>query len=175
MKNFEKVIDSENKIEYMHCSKKMYDVYKIYDFLMLTKGYFHPSLDVIINLHNWAIKLYNFADLIVAKKDNIVVGMVAFYFNESPVFSYGTYIAVLNDFSGDCLIGPKLIMQMIDYCKNNNSGGLRFELRLSNKALVKFYTKLGFVIEKEWFCEKEKEQKAYMLKLFEKKEKYHDN
>ena len=109
-----------------------------------------PSISSRVDLESWTKKLIENATLFVYKVDNKIVACVADYVNKAPEYTFGTHLSAKHEYS-DYMLGPDLVLRSIRYSKKIGSAGKWGKIRSSYKALVEFYLKLGFKIERKSF------------------------
>jgi len=117
----------------------------IHEFLVATDSLSIPPLSHRMNLMEFAKKLQENATIFEYRNERKVVALNAVYVNKYPVDSYATSLAVLPEYEGFGL-GAKLILKAIKYCKEYGSEGYRLQMRLSNKSMLDFYLRMGFII-----------------------------
>jgi ribosomal protein S18 acetylase RimI-like enzyme len=101
-------------------------------------------------LFNVAIKLGQKSFNYIAYNDEIPIGLASFYFNKFPEKSYWTLLAVDKKYKNK-FVGINLTRKVLEFCKKNNSKGLKGEVRLSDVDLVNFYKSFGFSIGDYFF------------------------
>lgn len=121
----------------------------IYDILHSTNNDFIPALSSKVDIQGISKKFASLASVIIAFVDNIPVGLVAYYNNPAPNFSYLSIICVKKEFRGYG-IGRNLEIKCLNNCKNFNSSGLTLNMRVSNQKLLKSRLELGYKIVKEY-------------------------
>ena len=136
-------------IEYEVIEPGKGDVKEIYEFLLATDDYLKPTLSSRVDLNNYSKKLIDSATLFVARENKRLIALSAAYVNKAPKESFGTYLCVKKEYQKESMIGPDLVLDFINYCKKAGSSGIRCVIRKTNVPLVKFYMRLGFVIESE--------------------------
>ena len=109
-----------------------------------------PSISSRVNLKEWTKKLIENATLFVYRIDGEIVACVADYINKAPDYTFGTHLSAKHQYA-DLMLGPDLVMKSIKYAREAGSAGKYGKIRSSYKALVDFYLKLGFKIEKRSF------------------------
>lgn len=138
MREIDFEIDDEIRI------KKIYDYSQIYKVLVeISSAYDPPLITSIKNLPEYALKLSNNAEVLVAGRESIL-GLIAFYCNDAVnKTGYITQIAVksTNQSRG---IGKRLMNASYSICKENGMRKIKLEVRKSNIKAIKFYEKEGF-------------------------------
>lgn len=142
------------------------NVDEIYDFITRMDNYFDPSHSSMANLLEYATKITRKATLFTVRDNGRLIGLDAIYFDPKPKLSFGTYLCVEDTYQRDFLIGPELIMDGINYCKEKESGGVWCSISKTNRPLYNFYTKLGFIIMNEKKFPNSEISQIYMVKYF---------
>lgn len=132
-------------IEYKLYRPGELDASIIHAFLIEMDDYLIPTLSSRVDLGAFATKISNLATHYVAYDGKSLIGLCSFYFNYSPHCSYGTYVCTHPNYR-DEMVGVELLQKFIEYCRLNGSKGVEAVIRKSNKALVKFYSAMGFSI-----------------------------
>ena len=119
---------------------------ELISFLYVTKDDFIPSLDIRVNIEEYANKLYRNADFVVCRCDNKVVGLVCYYQNRPPI-GYISHVGVLKSYRR---MG---IMREMFFLLHKNATirsikELGLEVSCSNTPAINAYTKLGFRISR---------------------------
>lgn len=119
---------------------------ELISFLYVTKDDFIPSLDLRVNIEEYANKLYRNADFVVCRYDNNIVGLVCYYQNRPPI-GYISHVGVLK------LYRRMGVMREMFYLLQKNAAirsikELGLEVSRSNFPAIKAYTKLGFQISR---------------------------
>lgn len=112
---------------------------------------FIPPISYRTDILNYANKISENANVVVAFINKKPIGIVATYLNSKPEFSYLTFVGVLPCYR-NLKIGKFLLLKSIENCKKNNSAGIRLEMNSNNNKLLLFYRSLGFVFENEFEC-----------------------
>lgn len=140
---------TNKNIEYRLFSKDITAERFIRDLLEATDKDFIPTLSSKYNIIDITKKYTNRADVLVAFSDNKPAGMVVFYPNPFPLYSYLSIICVKKEFRG-LGIGKELEIRCIEECKKIKSLGIEVNMRISNKELFKSRIELGWKIVKEY-------------------------
>ena len=89
------------------------------------------------------INLYesNFSNVLVAKKDNVVLGYVSFMVlvDECQILNFATK----NEFKRQG-VAKSVMDALLEYCKNSRICKIFLEVRVSNEAAIALYEKYGF-------------------------------
>ena len=139
---------------------------EIFDFIKKSDVHFIPPLSDRVDLLDHTKKLLNNATLFVARDEGRIIGLHATYFNAKPEMSFATYVYVEEEYQGEQLVGVDLIMNSYNYCKAGNSAGYWGTFRKSNKAIFKFYTRLGFKTEEDGVYPHSNELRLRCIKYF---------
>jgi ribosomal protein S18 acetylase RimI-like enzyme len=121
----------------------------ILEILNYFDSYFIPPISQRLDMNEFASKLASNATILLAKNKVKIAGFTAFYFNETPKFSYLTLLAVDLDFQG-VGIGSIMVEKMISYCEQKLSAGIELEVRENNIPMLKVYKHFGFKIKDEF-------------------------
>ena len=109
---------------------------------------YDTKLSYRINLNVYAQKIASKAYVFTARYDELLVGVVAIYFNPSPRYSFCTNVSVLPEYQRTQKIGYSLCRKAISFSKENHSAG--FSL-VADVSLRRFYTRLGLVVKEPPF------------------------
>jgi len=139
---------------------------EIYEFVKKSDNQFKPPLSARVNLLEHSKKLVNNATLFIARDEGMIIGLHATYFKVKPEMSFATFVYVMEEYQGEHMVGVELIMNSYNYCKNANSSGYWGTFRKSNKALFKFYTRLGFKFEDDGVYPNSDEVRLRVTKYF---------
>lgn len=130
-------------IEYSVNEPNTMDVGEILDFLVETDGLLVPALSELVDLNDYAQKITSKAVIFTARDEGRIIGLTAIYFNKAPDYSYSTYTMVKREYQVVDMVGIEMSKRVRDYAKGNGSAGLRYEIRKSNKPLVRYNLKRG--------------------------------
>ena len=124
---------------------------EIYSHLEECNNNFSPSLDKKVNIHDYSIKLFDKSVTFEAWESNILIGLVAAYFNDfENLTGYITNVSLTKDYMG-AGIASKLINMCINYAKQSQFKEIKLEVLKNNSQAIHLYKKFGF----EEFEEKE--------------------
>jgi len=126
------------------------NISKIYDFLRKMDKDLNPRLSDMLDLVAYSKKISKNAVIITSENDNEIVGMVAFYLNKEPEYSFWTFFGVLEDYRKS-LLAIQLEKKIISFCKNNESTGIECVVSLYNSKLINVHKLLGFKIHKIYY------------------------
>lgn len=118
----------------------------IFDLLLEFRESFYTPLE-IKNVEAYSEKLFNFANVYLAIKDNKHIGLLVFYANRD-ITSYLARIVVKRNYQGQG-IGEVLLKYFIDYSLNHSFKKMRLEVDKNNFRAINLYNKYGFKVEKE--------------------------
>lgn len=130
-------------IEYYTYQPDTVDYREFLTFLEDTDDLLIPRLSSRVNLEEYAKKVTKNAVMLVAKKGEEWIGVEAFYFNPYPDFSYTTHLSVRKEYQSESTVGMDLMLRQRRYLKEHKTKGLRFSIRKSNEALLKYHLKMG--------------------------------
>ena len=86
--------------------------------------------------------------MFTARHNAQLIGIVAVYFNLSPLYSFCTDVSVLPEYQRTQRIGYSLLKKAILFTKGSQSAG--FSL-VADVSLVRFYTRLGLMVKESAF------------------------
>lgn len=116
----------------------------IYSHLVACNNNFIPPLDKSINLIEYSKKLFEKSVTFEVWSDNILIGLVASYFNNLVSKSaFITNVSVMTNFSG-LGIASNLILMCIEYAKKNDFVEINLEVHRDNISAIKLYEKFKF-------------------------------
>lgn len=97
-------------------------------------------------LHEYAIKLFKYADFIVGRSSHNEIGcIIAFYANKKPnVFI--THVHTFNNYKrkGYC---TKMFEMLINRHRAKGFSNISLEVRIDNNNAISAYSKFGFVVK----------------------------
>lgn len=127
----------------------------ILEFLRRGDDDFHPSLSQSIDILSYAKKLSKYANFVIVKEGDTIVGCIAYYTNNEERFIYISHYWVSSKYQHNHY-GQKMLETLIadDKVKYNE---VRLEVLKDNPAFL-FYKKNGFEI-------KENRENKYLLAL----------
>ena len=137
------------EIEYSILKPGEADYNEIYSFFVETDDLIIPNLSTRVNLLDYAKKLAEKATNFCARDSGLLIGIKSVYFNKYPEFSFSTYSCVRKEYQGEDMIGIELDSMQSKYLRENGSGGIRFAMRKSNKAFLRYLLKNGARIVSE--------------------------
>jgi ribosomal protein S18 acetylase RimI-like enzyme len=110
---------------------------------------FSPLLSSRVRLVKYSEKLVLNSIIIHAKENNKIIGLIAFYANESSLdYAYISLICVLKGYEGKG-IGKRLIDECILHINKKGFKSIKLEVNNDNQNAISFYTKIGFHIKKQ--------------------------
>lgn len=136
-------------IEYNVNEPNTLDVNEVLSFLKETDDLVVPSMSSLCDLDEYAHKITSKAVIFTARDENCIIGLTAIYFNKAPDYSYSTYMMVKREYQLVEMVGMELSNRVRDYAKGNGSAGLRYEIRKSNKPLLRYHLRRGAKIVSE--------------------------
>lgn len=136
-------------IDYAVNEPNTMNVDEVLDFLKETDGLVLPALSTLVDLEAYAKKITSKAVIFTAREVEKIVGLTAIYFNPAPSYSYSTYMMVRREYQLVEMVGVELSNRVKEYAKGHGSAGLRYEIRKSNKQLVKYNLRKGAKIVSE--------------------------
>ena len=136
-------------IDYAVNEPNTLDANEVFVFLKETDGLVTPALSTLVNLDAYSKKITSKAVIFTARDEGRLIGLTAIYFNKAPEYSYSTYTMVKREYQLVEMVGVEMSNRVRDYAKGNGSAGLRYEIRKSNKTLLKYHLKRGAKILEE--------------------------
>ena len=136
-------------IDYAVNEPNTLDANEVFAFLKETDGLVTPALSTLVNLDAYSKKITSKAVIFTARDEGRLIGLTAIYFNKAPEYSYSTYTMVKREYQLVEMVGVEMSNRVRDYAKGNGSAGLRYEIRKSNKTLLKYHLKRGAKILEE--------------------------
>jgi ribosomal protein S18 acetylase RimI-like enzyme len=107
---------------------------------------FIPSIDSVVDLTNYSMKLSENAFFILAKYGDCIIGCIAFYYNHGGLFIYISHFWVSHLFQKQH-IGSKMLDKLIS-CANGCYVDILLEVFKENSA-IRFYERNGFVVKED--------------------------
>ncbi|MEI6696951.1 MAG: GNAT family N-acetyltransferase [Bacteroidota bacterium] len=118
---------------------------EIYSHLLKCNDSFIPPLSETINIEEYSNKLFEKSILFEAWDNNILVGCIAAYFNDTFTHNgFITNVSVINEYAGNG-IATALLKMCIEYAKNNNIHMILLEVNRNNSSAIFLYEKFGFL------------------------------
>lgn len=118
----------------------------ILSYLQKCSSDFNPSLDSTVDLHEFALKIYNHAITFEAWADEILISLLGMYCNDSEEkIAFINHVSVLKPYKR-IGISKKLFDQCIEYAKEKRFLSIRLEVAKNNKAANNLYAQYGFII-----------------------------
>ena len=110
---------------------------------------FIPPLDTKVNIQEYAAKIFEKAVTFEAWDDNVMVGLVAAYFDDvTDRIGYITNVSTIREYRRKGIAG-NLLNQCIDHAKKNNFHSICLEVSALNSSAVLIYIKIGFQIKED--------------------------
>lgn len=122
---------------------------------------FLPPLDTRVSLVEYAKKIVRNAIVFEAWVNDILIGMIAMYINETKI-GYITNVSVYAEYSGKG-IAKKLFYSLIDYARENYISCVKLEVNILNIPAINLYKNLGFEV-----IEVKNDQIIMLKKIIEK-------
>lgn len=132
------------------------DYHDIHKHLVACDVSFIPKLSEKVNIATYSKKIKDNAIRVEAWKEDTLIGLVAFYFNNENHFAYITNVSVINDYKGFG-VAKKLLKKAIDHTQTLNCEIVKLEVSKSNYNAIQLYKLFGFEIEDE-------NQENYLMK-----------
>lgn len=131
---------SDNHIIYLIKTAKQNDILL---HLKLCNVEFIPKLNTRVNLEEYSIKIHQNAITFEAWNQNQLIGLIATYFNQEPLFGFITNVSVTKNHMGTG-IASKLLEMCINYALNNKYQTIKLEVTKENIPAINFYKKYNF-------------------------------
>lgn len=131
--------------------EKIRDKVIIYDTLKAFNPYFlEPIKSTDKELMEYADKLANLSEFVVAKNGEEIVGLIVYYMNDIVnKIGYITLIVVKPDYRKDGIIGALAMGQLLNYARiegvNAGIRKVRLEVDKENTHALKLYEKYGCI------------------------------
>jgi ribosomal protein S18 acetylase RimI-like enzyme len=120
-------------------------VKEIYSHLKECNYNSYPHLDERVNVKEYSIKLFDKSVTFEAWVDNILVGLVATYFNDMENRSgYITNVSITKNYMG-LGIASELMNMCIRYASQYNFKEIELEVYKDNNPAILLYKKYGFM------------------------------
>ena len=132
-------------ISYLVYTPDTVDYKEFLCFLQETDDLIIPRLSSRVNLEEYAKKVTKNATMFIVKKGIEWIAVQAVYFNPYPEFSFSTHLCVKKEYQNTS-VGLDLYVLQRKYLKEHRTKGVRFAIRKSNDALLKFHLKTGATI-----------------------------
>lgn len=119
----------------------------LYRFLIKCDIQFFPQLSSRVNLSEYSEKLFHNSTIINAKKNNEIIGIIAFYVNDNSIdYGFISLICVLNNYKGNG-VGSNLMNECILLVKKKRLKSIKLEVDIENRYSMSFYRKFGFHVQ----------------------------
>ena len=117
----------------------------LFSHLLACNTNFTPPLSEKVDLAKYSKKIFDNAITFEAWKNEILVGLVAAYYNDPSHHSgFITNVSLIREFMGKG-IATSLISHCIDYGRYSDFSEILLEVQKSNTAARKLYKTAGFV------------------------------
>jgi len=141
-------------------SENVSSSHDIYIHLIKCSYLFKPPLDSYIDIKEYSRKIRNNADTIECWKDDMLIGLLAIYLNDTNyIEGYVTNVSVMKEYH-NLGISSKLMIKVIKKAKYNKFRRLKLEVFRNNTSAINLYKKYDFSIVQM------KEDKLIMTKVF---------
>lgn len=119
--------------------------------LQCVSSAFVLDLSQRVNLEEYSQKLFSLAEREEAWCENELIGLVAYYINSNTQTAFITNVSVDTKYQNKG-IATRLISKVTEFSKDKSLRTISLEVA-DDEKLLKFYTKLGFVVnQKETDC-----------------------
>ena len=116
----------------------------IYSHLMKCNESFIPPLEKKVNVQEYSTKIFKKAVTFEAWDGDIMIGLVAAYFNDPDGQSgYVTNVSIIRTYMGKD-IASILLNRCIDYAKQNSFMSISLEVVKTNHQAINLYRKFRF-------------------------------
>ena len=131
-----------NEILYKTCTASEDE---IFTHLLECNENFKPPLTDRVNIEEYSRKILKKSITFEAWFEHSLIGLIAAYFNESPVLSvFITNVSVLKDFM-NMGIASELLRNCISYAKKENMAEINLEVNKESINAIGLYRKFGFL------------------------------
>lgn len=121
---------------------------ELYNYFLKCNSLFQPILSTVVDLYDYAKKVYNNAVTFEAYEENNFVGLIAAYFNKEEKFVFITSVSVKEDYQNQG-IAFKLLQQCVLKAEIEDFTEISLEVHKNNVKAISLYEKFGFeTIEK---------------------------
>jgi len=128
---------------FLYTIQKSTDI-EINNYLNLCKDDFIPSLDLIVDINNYAHKIHEKSITFETWDKNNLIGLVACYVNDiNKKEAYITNVNVLKYYHG-MGIAKTLLQKCINYVKDKEYQKITLEVNIQNHIAKNLYLKLKF-------------------------------
>jgi len=116
----------------------------IYCHLIECDTNFTPVLSSKVTVSEYASKIFDNAVTFEAWSDNMLVGLVAAYFNDTNnITGYITNVSILKNYMRQGIAG-KLMKASINYARKHEFDEIMLEVSSANDSAIQLYRKFGF-------------------------------
>lgn len=119
----------------------------IRDFFYRTNDEFDIPLNQKVDIYEYTLKLYTYADFFVCYDNDKIVGMICCYMNRPP-HSYISHVCVDSEYQGIGVF-KCLYSHIEEYCIQNKIFYISLEVSKSNTIAKFIYYKMGFIVIEE--------------------------
>lgn len=132
-------------MENIHYKTNQSDFNDIYYHLMECDLFFNPKLSEKIDIVEYSKKINAKAIRVEAWNNDLLIGLVAYYFNPENSTAFITNVSVLDSFKG-LGIAKKLLQEAINQIEFINCISIQLEVGKSSFAAINLYLKFDFEI-----------------------------
>lgn len=135
-------------MENIHYKTNQSDYNDIYYHLIECDLFFNPKLSEKIDIVEYSKKINAKAIRVEAWNNDLLIGLVAYYFNPENSTAFITNVSVLDRFKG-LGIAKKLLQEAIDQVKCLNCHSINLEVNKSSSVVINLYLKFNFELTGE--------------------------
>lgn len=118
----------------------------VYSHLNRVKLEFIPPLNEVVDLNEYAIKIFSKAQRVEAWDYEDLIGLIAFYINSVENLIYITNVSIEKKFQGK-KIAQKLMNKVFKIAYDNKYDKIKLQVFNGNNKAIEFYKKLNFEIK----------------------------
>lgn len=119
----------------------------IRDFFYRTDNAFDVPLSQKVNIEEYTLKLYTYAEFFVCYDDDSIVGMICCYMNRPPK-GYISHVCVSPDYQGRGVF-KMLYSSLRNRCLEKSITEISLEVGCQNFKAQLAYVRIGFIVENE--------------------------
>ena len=144
-----KIISLAHIYKNLKVGKEQLNLQILKDYLQKVDNSYNPPLSSRTDLTMFAEKLVKYADFVVAKIDDKIAGLMAYYANDTESKqAYITSVSVLEAYRGNGL-ASKMLDAVIDDIASKSFKKVCVRTEVYNHSAINLYNKHGFVIEQK--------------------------
>lgn len=106
---------------------------------------FNPPLNTVVNIDEYATKIFCKAQRVETWDDINLIALIAFYMNSLESYIFITNVSVEKDFQGK-KIAKKLMEKVVHFKSKFQLNKIKLEVHKQNNNAISFYEKLNFEI-----------------------------